>query len=262
MQAGKRRLSSAPERGLSFRRCAVRRHVPCGHASARICGFVLLAAAVFFAGCDTLFPDSDDFEPSGTRFDLNPDIRVVSITGRDQGFPPFGTYPLSVNVESRTSSTETDVLPAGLLFRSAENSVQHMLVLKPQSVAADPGGSEVVAGVFCCNEFREIPRSSDAFELGPITDNSGLQEIVGLVRNRDISGSLWMVQRAVWMVTDSTGLNQAYRDSLANLPEEKESRGRGIKGLRDQVSDSDTLSLSFSFPFSLCPSVPLSLSSL
>jgi len=178
----------------------------------------LACVALLFLACDALFPRPDDFEPSGTTFTLNPNIEVVSITGRDQGFPNTGTFPLSMTVRSKTQSTVSDTLPAGLLFRSSADKVQHMLVLKPQAVSAGSGTSETMLGVFCCNEYREIPRSGNAYELGPTTDNAGLVEIAGLVRDKDISGNLWMVQRAVWMVTDSSGLTQAYRDSLAGLP--------------------------------------------
>ena len=53
-----------------------------------------------------------------------------------------------------------------------------------------------------------------------MTDNAELLQIVHLVKDKNISGytDMWMVQRAVWMVTDSTGLTQAYIDSLDALP--------------------------------------------
>jgi len=181
-------------------------------------GLALVLGLVLFAACDGLFPGPDDFEPSGTPFYLNSNIELVAVSGKDQGFPGTGTFPLSFNCRSRTGSTETDLLPAGLLFASTKNRTQHMLLLKPQAVSAPAGGGTTELGAFCCNEFREVPRSGDTFELGPVTDNSGLVEIANLVQGKDISGSLWMVQRAVWLVTDSTGLTQAYRDSLASLP--------------------------------------------
>jgi len=53
-----------------------------------------------------------------------------------------------------------------------------------------------------------------------MTDNAGLQQIVGIVKNKDISNAsnMFMIQRAVQMVTDSTGLTQVYIDSLNALP--------------------------------------------
>jgi hypothetical protein len=178
-----------------------------------------LAGLVLLAACD-LFPFlPDDFEPSGSPFYPASGITVEMVTGKDAGFPSTGVYPLNVVLGS-SAGTLFDTLPAGLLFRSKRNQVQHMLVLKSHAVSAGAGGSDNEVGVFCCNELRHIPRSNDTFELGPVTDNAGLQEIAALVRDKDISGALWTVQRAVWLVTDSTGLNGFYRDSLAALPDE------------------------------------------
>jgi hypothetical protein len=187
--------------------------------------FVGLAGLVLLAACEGFFP-MGDFEPSGTPFYLATGITAEVITGKDAGFPDTGVYPLKV-VLSSSSGTLTDELPAGLLFRSTQNQVQHMLVLKDHAVTATEAGTANEVGVFCCNELRHIPRSGDTFELGPVTDNAGLQEIASLVRDKDISGALWTVQRAVWMVTDSTGLNSFYRDSLAALPDETDGPAAG-----------------------------------
>lgn len=180
------------------------------------CGVMVL---LMLTGCEGMLPRPDDFEPTGSEFNLNNNLLLVSLTGMDQGFPATGTYPLRLKLRSRSQNYITDTLPAGLLFRSVKRRVQHVICLKPHIVGAGPTEQELMIGVFCCNERREMPRSADTFELGPLTDNPGLQEIVSLIRNKDISGKLWLVQRAVWMVTDSTGLTPAYRDSLSALPE-------------------------------------------
>lgn len=176
------------------------------------------AALLALVACDELFPGIDDFTPTGTPFDIHPGIEVVSIKGSLRHFSPHGQFALDMTAAADPGPV-LDTLPAGLLFRSltALNQVQHMLMLKPHVVEV---ASETVCvlGVFCCNERREIPDDLDSFEIGPITDNGGLREIADLVRDRDISGALGMVQRAVWLVTDSTGLTEAYRDSLAALP--------------------------------------------
>jgi hypothetical protein len=184
----------------------------------RAAGLGLALGLALLLACDGLFPGPDDFEPSGATFYLNQHIDVVGITGKDQGFPGTGTYPVDFHARSDNAGTESDTLPAGLIFSSTSNLTQHLVLLKPHPVTAQPAGTRNELGAFCCNEFREMPRSNDTFGIGPLTDNTGLNEIIGLVRNKDIAGALWMVQRAVWMVTDSTGLDQVYRDSLAALP--------------------------------------------
>ncbi|HTW92447.1 MAG TPA: hypothetical protein VMH22_12160 [bacterium] len=178
-----------------------------------------IALALLFLACDQLL--TNEFQPSGTQFNINSNINVISITGSPD-LSPYGPFTMGMTIASRSSGTATDVLPAGLLLKRRVNNTQHMLLLKPQSVAADTAGSTVLLGVFCCNKNRPSPDAGDTFDIGPVTDNSDLLQIVGLVQHKDISSgsNMWIVQRAVYMVTDSTGLTQAYIDSLNALPAE------------------------------------------
>lgn len=179
---------------------------------------LLGTALIAFLACDGLFP-FNDFQPTGDPFYINPSIAVKSITGSLRHFSPLGQFALDLTARSLSGVYVADTLPAGLLFASRRNTTQHMLVLKdhPFRVNAE---SVLVIGVFCCNERRAIPGPDDSLSIGPLTDHAGLRQLVELVRRKNISGSLAMVQRAVWMVTDSTGLNQAYIDSLNALPAE------------------------------------------
>uniref|UniRef100_A0A7C4C9Z9 Uncharacterized protein n=1 Tax=candidate division WOR-3 bacterium TaxID=2052148 RepID=A0A7C4C9Z9_UNCW3 len=178
--------------------------------------FVAVLLLVF--ACDLPW-SFDDFQPTGTPFNLNPAIELKSITGSLRHFSPVGQFALDLTAKSRTDTTAGDVLPAGLLFTSPRNTTQHMVMLKDHIIRVR-AESVLVAGVFCCNERRAVPGPDDHLTLGPLTDNSGLRQIAELVRHKNISGSLALVQRAVWMVTDSSGLNQAYIDSLNALPAE------------------------------------------
>jgi len=173
-------------------------------------GFVLLA-------CDMV--QNDEFDPTGTQFNLNSNIQVIAITG-DPGLSDKGPVTMAMTVVSRTSSVETDVLPAGLLLRRRNNQTQHVLFLKDQRVAAGASTTKARLGTFCCNKRRSIPDLADTFDLGPITDNPELRQLAGLVKTKDISraADMAMVQHAVQMVTDSTGLTQAYLDSINALP--------------------------------------------
>jgi len=176
-----------------------------------------LAAGLFvITACD--FDFDGGLEPTGTPFTLNPSIAVVGIAGSLRHFSPNGQFALDMTIQSLTSSSVQDTLPAGLLLVSKQNAVQHMVLVKPHIITANTTVTLAVLGTFCCNEHREIPNSADSFRIGPITDNSGLNQLITLVRDKDISGNLGMVQRAVWLITDSTGLTQAYLDSLNALP--------------------------------------------
>ena len=176
-----------------------------------------VALALLFLACDLL--PTDEFEPTGTQFNLNPNIYLFSITG-DPDISDMGPMTIAFRDSSRTSGTESAVLPAGLLLVRRNNQTQHLLFLKDQTVTAQVSPTKTLVGTFCCNKHRNIPDAGDTFDLGPITDNADLQQIVGIVKHKDISNSsnMWMVQRAVQMVTDSTGLTQAYVDSLEALP--------------------------------------------
>jgi len=176
-----------------------------------------LALALLFLACDVL--PTGEFAPTGTQFTLNSNINVISITG-DPNISYEGPMTIAFNAVSRTSNTESDVLPAGLLLVRRNSRTQHLLFLKDQPVTATVVTTKTLVGTFCCNKHRNIPDAGDTFDLGPITDNADLQQIVGIVKHKDISNSsnMWMVQRAVQMVTDSTGLTQAYVDSLEALP--------------------------------------------
>ena len=181
-----------------------------------------LAAALALLGllaCDVL--QDKEFEPTGTTFNLNPDIEVVSIKG-DPHLSDYGPFTLGMTIASRTSEVETDVLPAGLLMKRRVNNTQHMVLLKDQTITTGTGSKTELIGVFCCNLNRPSPDTGDVFDLGPETDDSGLRQIANLVKGKDISNGddMWVVQRAVYLVTDSTGLTQAYIDSLNALPDE------------------------------------------
>ncbi len=179
----------------------------------------MFVAVVLFVSCDDLFPP-DDFEPSGNPFNLNASIRVSSITGSLRHFSNYGQFAMDMQARSTSGEQESDNLPAGLLFVSTRNRVQHMVLLKAHDISVDTLSTLLVIGTFCCNERREIPDDLDSFDIGPVTDDNGLRELADLVRDKDISQSLGMVQSAVWLVTDSTGLTQAYRDSIDALPGE------------------------------------------
>jgi|WetSurMetagenome_2_1015567.scaffolds.fasta_scaffold35108_2 hypothetical protein len=176
-----------------------------------------LALSLLFLACDLL--PINEFEPTGTQFTLNSSINLISITG-DPDLNDMGPMTLAFKASSRTSNTESDVLPAGLLLVRRNNQTQHLLFLKDQAVTATTATTKTLLGAFCCNKHRNIPDASDTFDLGPITDNAELQQIVSIVKNKDIANgsNMYLVQRAVQMVTDSTGLTQAYIDSLNALP--------------------------------------------
>lgn len=179
----------------------------------------ILILLLLLAACDQLLVPTD-FEPSGTPFALNPGITLLTITGDRRHFSPQGLYTLALTGRASNSAYATDTLPAGLLFTSRKSSTQHMIILKEQTATFSATGTSAFIGVFCCNRRRLIPAETDTFMLGPLTDHPQLRQLAEMLRRKRISENLGMVQRAVWMITDSTGLNQAYIDSISALPDE------------------------------------------
>lgn len=179
-----------------------------------------LAVTLLLAGaCDLILPPAD-FEPTGTTFNLNVGISTPIIAGSLRHFSPVGRVTLDMTCRSIVGRPIADTLPAGLLFRSRQNRVQHLLVVKPHRFVAETSATLVVVGAFCCNERRTIPDYQDTFDIGPITDNPGLQQIVSLVERKNITGHLTLVANAVTQVTSHDSLPQAYVDSLRALPDE------------------------------------------
>lgn len=180
--------------------------------------FAVAAVLLLVAGCDLLAPA--EFDPTGTTFNLNTDINVVSTTGSPQT-NSNGPMTMAMTVASKSGSVTSAVLPAGLFFRRQNSSNQHVILLKDQTITTAASGNRTIQlGAFCCNRTLRQPGVDDAYDIGPVTDDADLQRIISLVRSKDISdgNNMWMVQRAVWMVTDSTGLTQAYVDSINALP--------------------------------------------
>jgi len=211
-RCGRKPESCAPKARASAQKAASETQI-------MVLSFVF-AVLLLFVGCDAFFLP-DDYQPSGTAFNLNPNIEVVGITG---GLTPVGSglYTLDMTVRSSGSGPASDVLPGGLFFTSSDDRVEHMIALKSQDITADSGDTVNRLGVFGCNKGRMIPGSSDSYDVGPVTDDPELQRLVRLVRSKDISSDLGMIQRAVYLVTDSTGLTQAYVDSIEALPTEKD----------------------------------------
>lgn len=187
------------------------------------------AALLIFTGseCPPLVDDQGGVVPDGPTFALNPGIVAVAITG-DPRLSDRGPFTLAFTASASGGTELRDTLPAGLLFRSRRNATQHMILLKDHPITAGTSATVNLLGSFCGNLRRVSPDRGDTFDIGPVAANlqtqhrDGLVQLVGLVRGKDISGpdAMWMVQRAVYLVTDSTGLTQAYIDSINALPPE------------------------------------------
>jgi hypothetical protein len=179
---------------------------------------LIAAVAAVIIGCNPFGTKDTEFSPHGTTFALNPQISLSRIDGYAPGYDPLGLFQLSIHVRSVSGSVETDTLVAGLFFTSDDDAVQHMLVVKQHVITVGPADTIITIGCFCCNSGLHAPDSADTYEVGPVTDNSRLIQIIDILRDKDVSAGLFTVQQAVWQVTDEGKLTQDMIDQLNALP--------------------------------------------
>lgn len=183
--------------------------------------FLLLVVLGLGVALLTCLPfDNAGFEPTGTPFYLKATVRMAKLAGSRTGYNPTGLFSMDFSGQSLTADTASDTLPAGLVLRSLTRPVQHMIIAKDQPLVVPAGHDTLITiGTFCCNEGRTPPTDTDYFELGPITDNTELQQIYSITRFKRLNSSnVLTVQNAIWAVTDGDGLTQVLLDSLNNLP--------------------------------------------
>lgn len=178
---------------------------------------VLLSGLVvlLFVGCNLFGPR--EFEPKGTAFQLNPAISVARLDAYTPYANPRGLFQLGLYCRS-TGDTVCDTLVAGLFFIPRSKSVQAIIILKPHIIRVGPADTILPIGGFCCHSGRDAPDSGDLFEIGPVTNNSKFEQLIELVRDKDITYNLSMVQMAVWDITDNNRLSQTYIDQINALP--------------------------------------------
>jgi hypothetical protein len=182
---------------------------------------LLLGIALLALTCVPITPGGD-FQPSGTQFNLNSGISVIRIAGSVSGWDASAPYAVDFTDSSVAGNSQSDVLPAGLFLVSNSANYQHMIIVRDYPVTASAGyDTTLVIGVYCCNSDRHFPDDSATYRIGPTTDNSQLQQIVGITRHKQITDASQtsLVQEAITSVTDGNGLSQGLIDSLNGLPE-------------------------------------------
>ena len=174
--------------------------------------FILILVA-----CSWFNPE-EQFTPSGTSFTLSPDITLAGIDGEGPGYDPNGVFQLGLTARSNTDTTTCDTLIAGLFLVPESDAVQNIILLKPRVLLVGPADTTYTIGGFCCNGSLDAPEAGNRFDLGPVTDNSLFRQLIGLVSDKDITYGGFVVQEAVWDITDNNRLSQTYIDEINQLP--------------------------------------------
>lgn len=179
-----------------------------------------LLVLLVIAGCMPIMPDGE-FEPSGTQFYVKSTIEVKRITGSLANFDTTAANSLDLTATSRSSGSESDVLPAGLILVSTSPQVAHMILLKDYPIRVPAGRDTIITiGTFDCNSRRAAPSNNNTYTVGPVTDHQDLRRIVTITRHKRLgSGNVSYIQDVVRYVTDGGALRQSSIDSLNALPE-------------------------------------------
>ena len=172
-----------------------------------------------FVTCDFLNQDQD-FEPTGTPYTLNSDIELIRIQESQLNYNPTGAFSIDFICRSKSNSTETATLPAGLFFLNQNPKVQNLIIVKDFGISVSNNVKTFTLGAFSVNEFKSVPSDSDFYTLGPVTDNPDLQTIINIVIGKKLSASnVLTVQRAINQVTSDDSLSAAMVESLNLLPD-------------------------------------------
>jgi len=178
---------------------------------------IFLVISLLLFSCDNLFP-TEEYKPSGSPFSLNPGIELLGIKSSDTLYSPCGAFTLEFRV--RASSEKKDTLPAGLFFLSAVKAKKDMIIVKDFSFLANPSEKTFVLPVFGVQRRREIPSGSE-YQLGPITDDPDLRQVIAILKRKRIEGgNLLLVQSAIYRITDGEALTPGLVDTLNALPDE------------------------------------------
>ena len=141
----------------------------------------ILILLIIFTTCDFL-NQIDEFEPTGTPYTLNSDIELVRIQESRLNYNSTGLFSLDFICHSKSSSTETATLPAGLFFICQNSKVQSMIIVKDFGISVSSAQDTFTLGAFSVNESKSVPGDSDFYNIGPITDNSDLKKIIDIVK--------------------------------------------------------------------------------
>jgi hypothetical protein len=187
----------------------------------------------------------DTRRPAGTAFNLPSGVRAEgTLVGTDDdgncaqprletvgaGFLVRACLP----VRNDTDAGVPLVIPAGLTLVATTQEFQNGIILVGGTAVVQPSGggdAGVDAGTvtgtqylalhaWCLNKNRSGSEPRARYELGPVTNNAQVLELISLIQGKDIAGDgskVEVVQEALWHITDGTGLTADDREALKDL---------------------------------------------
>ncbi|WP_163998322.1 hypothetical protein [Pyxidicoccus caerfyrddinensis] len=187
----------------------------------------------------------DPGDPLGTPFTLPSGVAVSGpVYGAHDitddcgnGAPGHGSgefVKVCVPLRNTTGGPVEVVFPPGLVIVAASETFQNGLLVERVVVTVPPtppgpgglpdGGVDTGAHVvplftYCLNEALLPNDTGTPYRMGPVTSDSALKELLGLVDGKRVSGEeeVDVVQHAIYSITESKGLTSGDRADLADL---------------------------------------------
>jgi hypothetical protein len=202
----------------------------------------------FDAGVNEVRPGlgDDPGEPLGTPFTLPPGVTVSgTIVGADDLTSECengkkgngsGVYvQVCVPLRNTTGAPVEVVFPPGLVIVSAAEGFQNGLLVErivvtvpptnngpggpPTDGGVDPSAEVVPLSTYCLNESQSPNELGTPYRFGPVTSDSALQELLGLLANKriDTDEDKDVVQSAIYSITEEKGLTPRDRSDIDDL---------------------------------------------
>ncbi|MFP2932649.1 hypothetical protein ACLESO_47380 [Pyxidicoccus sp. 3LG] len=190
----------------------------------------------------------DEGEPQGTPLSLPNGVSISGdILGADElrgeckgGETPHGSGPavkVCVPFRNDTLGSVQVELPPGLIVVSiSEGRYQHGLLVERVVVTIpptrqgpgglpdggpgpDPDATQVLLHLYCLNEERNPSETGNPYEMGPVTSDSALRELLQLLSGKriDSEDDVDVVQDALYSITEHNGLTREDREAISDL---------------------------------------------
>lgn len=181
------------------------------------------------------FGDSEE-RPTGTPFQLP---AAVTINGTMKGYSQYYTefcdnkeekdgkgkgdlVRLCIPFFNNSNSPVTVSFPPGLIFVSKNVKYQNGILIE-QAVFEVPPRQQFYLPLFLCclNASRNPSAPLEEWEMGPVTNDKDMLNLVTWLNTKDLTGGFTgtqPVQGAVWSVAGGRPIDDKDKNDIANLP--------------------------------------------
>lgn len=127
-------------------------------------------------------------------------------------------FKLAVEYTNTTPSEQTCTLPAGMIFRAEDTSIQNMLLTQSQAFQIPAGSSKTVCiPTYCLNSNRSGPDETSMYATAGGATSSCMVEIINGVQGKRIENGS-EIQEMVWDCANDGAISEVQRAYLRNLP--------------------------------------------